>query len=591
MLKKSPPEAGFSNSRLLLAVFLCLSGSLFVALSFARTPLEIATSARKNRVIANRQPQRTLNIAPHSATSGSSVPGWSIVTPPNSTNILWGSTCTSPSDCWAVGNINSIIHWDGAAWTVVPGASTTQASLGAVTCISHADCWVVGNGSTIEHWDGLSWMQFSAPTIPNQSNILAGVTCLSTSDCWAVGYYYDSASRHQTLIQHWDGGAWTIVPSPNVNGAYSNLLYGVACASSGDCWAVGYYGLGMSLGGPQTLTEHWDGNSWSIVASPNAASPATNFLSAVTCNSSSDCWAVGFFGGTGSRIPSQTLIEHWDGGSWSIVDSPNVSVANDTHLNILTSVTCSSASECWVAGYSYAGGPYQTLIEHWNGNAWSIFPSPSTPAADTEYLNSIACASTSQCWAVGWYTQGYVDKPLIEEYSLTIPPLIKAGSRMVHGTVGAFDVDLPLTGKRGVECRSGGANGNYSAVFTFVNDVNNCGTAATPGGSVVAGPNSNQCTENLTGVANAQYVSVELDNIVDSQNNAGNVAVQLRVLIGDTNADGFVDAIDVSQTKSQSGNATGSSNFREDINLDGFVDAIDTSFVKSKSGTSLPSPP
>ncbi len=62
----------------------------------------------------------------------------------------------------------------------------------------------------------------------------------------------------------------------------------------------------------------------------------------------------------------------------------------------------------------------------------------------------------------------------------------------------------------------------------------------------------------------------------------------MSVLIGDTNADGFVDAVDTSQTKSQSGNAVSASNYREDVNVDGFIDAVDVSLVKSKSGSALP---
>jgi hypothetical protein len=168
----------------------------------------------------------------------------------------------------------------------------------------------------------------------------------------------------------------------------------------------------------------------------------------------------------------------------------------------------------------------------------------------------------------------------------TIPAvqLVSAASVKTHGTVGSFGVGLPLTGSPGIECRSGGANGNYSVVFTFSSNIANCGTAATPGGSVVAGPNSNQCTENLTGIANAQYLNVGLNNV----GGVGNVAVQMGILTGDTNADKFTDAVDVAQTKSQSGNGVTNANFREDVNADGFVDAIDASLVKSKSGTALP---
>ena len=60
------------------------------------------------------------------------------------------------------------------------------------------------------------------------------------------------------------------------------------------------------------------------------------------------------------------------------------------------------------------------------------------------------------------------------------------------------------------------------------------------------------------------------------------------LLVGDTNADRFTDAIDVSQTKSQSGHAIANFNFREDLNADGFIDAVDVSLAKSKAGTALP---
>jgi predicted Zn-dependent protease len=94
---------------------------------------------------------------------------------------------------------------------------------------------------------------------------------------------------------------------------------------------------------------------------------------------------------------------------------------------------------------------------------------------------------------------------------------------------------------------------------------------------------------NLTGVTNVQNITVTLNNVTDAAGNTSNsVSVPMAVLIGDTNADRFVDAVDVGQTKSQSGNAVTSANFREDVNDDGFIDAVDVALVKSKSGTSLP---
>jgi hypothetical protein len=69
---------------------------------------------------------------------------------------------------------------------------------------------------------------------------------------------------------------------------------------------------------------------------------------------------------------------------------------------------------------------------------------------------------------------------------------------------------------------------------------------------------------------NAQTLNINLVG-VSGGGNSGNVSVPMAVLLGDTNADRFCDAIDVSQTKSQSGNPVGLTNFREDVNADGFT--------------------
>jgi PKD repeat protein len=172
-------------------------------------------------------------------------------------------------------------------------------------------------------------------------------------------------------------------------------------------------------------------------------------------------------------------------------------------------------------------------------------------------------------------------------------------SRFAHGSAGTFDVNLPLTGTRGVECRSSGSlgAGNYTMVFTFANNLVSVGGAGMASGlgsvsTSAIGPNPNQYTVNLINVSNQQYLSVALLNAKDRTGAIGDVVgPQMGVLIGDTNMDGFVNSADISQTKSQSGQPVGSSNFREDLNADGFLNSADISLVKSKSGTALPSTP
>jgi hypothetical protein len=171
---------------------------------------------------------------------------------------------------------------------------------------------------------------------------------------------------------------------------------------------------------------------------------------------------------------------------------------------------------------------------------------------------------------------------------ITVPPLSLSSvvSRKTHGSVGNFDVDL--TNGNGIECRGGGANSEYTMVFTFGTPVTNCGLAST--GTVSNGPNSNQCTVQLNGVPDRQHTTVQLTGVTDVNNSVGNFSGTMGLLIGDTNADSSVDSADISQTKSESGNPVGA-NFREDINTDGFIDSADIAFVKSRSGNTLTGSP
>jgi Astacin (Peptidase family M12A)/Divergent InlB B-repeat domain len=170
-------------------------------------------------------------------------------------------------------------------------------------------------------------------------------------------------------------------------------------------------------------------------------------------------------------------------------------------------------------------------------------------------------------------------------------------SRMTHTGAGTFDVNLPLTGTRGVECRSGGANGNYTMVFQFANSLTSVGGASVTSGTGsvsnnAIGLNNREYLVNLTGVANAQYITVSLTNVHDSVGNAGNLTgPQMGVLVGDTTANGLVNSSDIAQTQSQSGTPVSSSNFREDVTVNGAINSSDISLVQSKSGTALPSLP
>src|SRR5439155_673494 len=154
------------------------------------------------------------------------------------------------------------------------------------------------------------------------------------SSCTAVGTYINSSAVLRTLIESWDGTVWSIVASPN-KGASTNVLQGVSCVSASSCTAVGYYF--NSSDHVRTLVESWDGTAWSIVASPNNGT-TTTALHGVSSVSASSCTAVGYY--INSSVVHRTLVESWDGTAWSIVASPN----NGTSSNFLGGVSCVSAT-------------------------------------------------------------------------------------------------------------------------------------------------------------------------------------------------------------------------------------------------------
>ena len=170
--------------------------------------------------------------------------------------------------------------------------------------------------------------------------------------------------------------------------------------------------------------------------------------------------------------------------------------------------------------------------------------------------------------------------------------VVTAVSRKTHGGAGDFDIDLPPSGEPGVECRSGGVNGDFTIVVTFSNDVVSGNASVTSGTGGVSGSptfSNNTMTVNLTGVTDVQQISVTLNNVTDSFAQVlADTAVTMNVLMGDTTGNKGVSSTDLSETKAQSGNSADANNFREDIVTDGSINSTDITVVKSRSGSGVP---
>ena len=171
----------------------------------------------------------------------------------------------------------------------------------------------------------------------------------------------------QTLGEHWDGAAWSIVTTPNPNPSQVNELLGVDCVDTSNCWAVGH--TGSPSGNPDlTLAEQWNGTGWSVVPSPSPSASQPNIFEGVFCNTTSDCWAVGgpAPGRDGYSSFGDILTEHWDGSAWSVFQTPNPGRTNQ-----LFGIACNNTSDCWAAGYS-VGRLQKPLTEHGTLSAASV---------------------------------------------------------------------------------------------------------------------------------------------------------------------------------------------------------------------------
>lgn len=345
---------------------------------------------------------------------------------------LFGVSATSATDAWAVGyrfggqaDRTLTLHWNGRSWRRVkslsPGGVGQQARLLGVSALSATNVWAVGffsdgslDHSLIEHWNGRAWKQFTAPAqgcMPGDG--LSSVTAISSSNVWAVGPVTNCFSLEATPDAfHWNGRAWHEVPPPNPGNLLGGDLGGVDATSAHDVWAVGYYPDGSTPLAVASLTAHWNGTKWKLVASPNpVGADRPDFLQGVSATSRSNAWAVG------SSVPKfpdapVTVAVHWNGHAWKRVPSPHPAHGNGDEL---LAVDALSAREAFAVGdFRDARSRSRNLVIRWNGRSWSLVPCPTPPAPAKESgLTGVTATSAKNAWSVGFYVVGTTEKAII----------------------------------------------------------------------------------------------------------------------------------------------------------------------------------
>ena len=360
---------------------------------------------------------------------------------------------------------------NGTGWTVAPSYSfgSLDNVLAGVSAASLNDAWAVGayypSSSNVlatlaHHFDGTRWTAYPLPNIGVEENVLYAVSMPTTGKAWAVGFYVSGKFVQQTLIEHFDGTVWSVVPSPSP-GALQNILFGVAAITDSDVWAVG--GEQDANGLWHALTEHWDGSAWSVISAVDAGSSG-NQLYAVKALATGDVYAVGQQAGAG--FPNQALIEHWNGTSWSVVSSPA-----DPSASVLPLGVTATSSILTVVGERETGTvPYTTYVAEGIPGAESIQTTPNAGTGEND-LFAAATAADGSTWAVGWDINASTGNhdPLILQgqnglWSLVSSPSLGTGSdtgfaaitAIPGGGLWAVGVTAPAKG-----------GGNYSTLIEY----------------------------------------------------------------------------------------------------------------------------
>lgn len=262
------------------------------------------------------------------------------------------------------------------------------------------DVWAVGYSyseqgveTLAEHWDGKAWTVVPSQGVESRNSQFSSVAAVAPDYVWGVGAYL--LLNHQTVpfVQRWDGSQWSVVATAPVSATFG-IFNSVAALSENDAWAVGYYA--DERGTYRTLAQRWDGKEWRLVPTPNVGT-TLNMLTGVAVRSTDDVWAVGY------RVSEKStylpLTMHWNGTNWSLVEAP----APGKIANYLYDVSVAGADDAWAVGYQFDGsGPVTPFVLRWDGKVWRQFEGPTV---DSNYivLNSISATADNDVWVAGTY--------------------------------------------------------------------------------------------------------------------------------------------------------------------------------------------
>jgi Bacterial Ig-like domain (group 3) len=338
--------------------------------------------------------------------------------------------------------------WGGA--TEVPGTAALNtghsAVVSSVSCWSAGDCTAAGVYAPVGvaspgvvdsqvfvvtekdgAWGPATGLPGLAALNTGKQSASDSISCAAGANCAVGGYYTTASGQQEAFVADESAGTWhpaeEVPGSGALNGNGAAGVYGISCASAGNCGAIGY---AASNSGEAFLASEINGTWRTATAIPGAINPLS-----ISCPSAGNCVAGGSYLTSGH--PSQgfqafVMAEH--NGTWGELQPvPGLVGLNIGQSAGIESMSCSAPGDCGAGGYYAAEKitkiakpakreeptkidqppppPGQAFVVTETDGTWGraeeVPGSSALTAPDSTVLYAVSCVSPQACTATGVY--------------------------------------------------------------------------------------------------------------------------------------------------------------------------------------------
>jgi len=229
-----------------------------------------------------------------------------------------------------------------------------------------------------------TWTKVTSPNRGTVASARQDVAMVpGTSAAWAVGYYYDSnVAAYRTMTQRFNGTSWSITPSLNASATGYSQLNRVDATSASNVWAIG------SDTQAGTLVHRYNGTNWVAMSSPAGVAPR-----GLDVISPTEVWVAGYAG-------SSATVTQWKNGTWT---TRYTQASTGRHLTVFEAIAVDTSGKVWAVGwdrdYNAPGRPVSSLVVHFDGNSWKRESTPNPANRNT--LTDVVALANGEVFAVG----------------------------------------------------------------------------------------------------------------------------------------------------------------------------------------------